>query len=74
MVGYSSLFGSVLGFVTKNIEQLCEERNCSSHFLPFFRDQKPETTDHEGCRLKWPISVRVVAMGLKAPPAGDITR
>jgi hypothetical protein len=30
--------------VTKNIEQLCEERNRSSHFLPFFRDQKPETT------------------------------
>jgi hypothetical protein len=44
MVGYSQLFGSVLGFVTKNIEQLCEERNRSSHFLPFFIDQKPETT------------------------------
>ena len=44
MVGYSSLFGSVLGLVTKNIEQLCEERNRSSHFLPSFRDQKPETT------------------------------
>jgi adenosylmethionine-8-amino-7-oxononanoate aminotransferase/2-polyprenyl-3-methyl-5-hydroxy-6-metoxy-1,4-benzoquinol methylase len=39
MVGYSSLFGSVLGLVTKNIEQLCEERKRSSHFLPFFRDQ-----------------------------------
>src|SRR5690348_7042444 len=44
MVGYSSLFVFVLGLVTKNIEQLCEERNRSSHFLPFFRDQKPETT------------------------------
>jgi hypothetical protein len=44
MVGYSQLFVFVLGLVTKNIEQLCEERNRSSHFLPFFRDQKPETT------------------------------
>jgi len=44
MVGYALLFASVLGLVTKNIEQHCEERNCSSHFLPFFRDQKSETT------------------------------
>jgi hypothetical protein len=42
------LFASVLGFVTKNIEELCEERNRSSHFLPFFRDQKPETTVNKG--------------------------
>ena len=38
------MFASVLGLVTKNIEQRCEERKCSSHFLPSFRDQKPETT------------------------------
>jgi|RhiMetdeSRZDD1v2_1073273.scaffolds.fasta_scaffold203897_2 hypothetical protein len=44
MVIYSSLFGSVLGFGAKNIERFCEERNCSSHSLPFFKDQKPETT------------------------------
>jgi len=52
MVGYSSLFGSVLGLVTKNIEQLCEERNRSSHFLPSFRDQKPETTVFKARRKK----------------------
>src|SRR5215468_10700638 len=39
MVGYSSLFASGLGLATKNIEQLCEEHNCSSRFPPFFRDQ-----------------------------------
>jgi len=44
MVGYSSLFASVLGVGAKNIEQLCEGRLRSSHFLPSFKDQKPETT------------------------------
>jgi hypothetical protein len=72
MVGYSSLFVFVLGLVTKNIEQLCEERNRSSHFLPFFRDQKPETTDWErafqdqrgssGIQVGDPLAILLISM------------
>ena len=57
------MFASVLGFVTKNIEQRCEERNCSSHFLPSFRDQKPETTALEGDRLM-PVPITLIALAL----------
>jgi core binding factor beta subunit len=79
MVGYSSLFGSVLGLVTKNIEQLCEERNRSSHFLPSFRDQKPETTVKEAWTDMRPLSLRkkmeeMAKNPLPPPPLPDPNR
>jgi hypothetical protein len=42
LVGYASLFASVLGLVTKNIEQLCEGRNSSAHSYHFskFKNRK----------------------------------
>ena len=45
MVGCASLFASVLGLVTKNIEQHCEKRLRSSHFLSFseIKSRKPQT-------------------------------